>query len=87
MQIKILKDIQGTHFLLKAGEIYSIPFTAKDNKKHTMTLEYVESENKDIFEDGFFILFSSDSKNANDGYSGCGIPLKHKIHFTFIKNL
>ena len=70
------------HHILKSGAIYKLPHIEQNkNLKTQMKLEYVETKNKDVFPDGFFVSF--DSQN---NHSGSGKHLKHKLHFEFCES-
>lgn len=87
MQVKILKEINGACHTLKEGEIYALPFTLKDNKtKRSMSLEIIHTENTNIFEDGFFLSFNSNSNSNADGYAGSSYPLRFNKDFVFCEN-
>lgn len=85
MKIRLLKDIHGAvHEAFKDQE-FTLPFETFDKKTtHKMNIEYTETENKDIFPDGFYVSFFSDSNRASDGYCGSSSPLRLGIDFEFI---
>ena len=85
MKIRLLKDIRGAVHYISTGEKFTLPFETFDKKTtHKMNIEYTETENKDIFPDGFFVSFSSDSNRASDGFCGSSSPLRLGIDFEFI---
>jgi hypothetical protein len=85
MKIRFLKDIRGAVHCISTGEEFTLPFEIFDKKTtHKMNIEYVVVENKDIFPDGFYVSFSSNSNRASDGYCGSCSPLRLGIDFEFI---
>jgi hypothetical protein len=87
MHIKILKEIKGALHTLKKDEVYTLPFAVEDKKtKRSMSLEIIHTENTNIFADGFFLSFYSNTNSNADGYAASSYPLRFNKDFVFCES-